>query len=79
MHQVRYEDSYSQMKAFLGEAMAGEEVEFTRGPKAVLKLVSVERSSTKSKDWVRDVRKLRGILKGIDTTIILEEDRVLSM
>jgi antitoxin (DNA-binding transcriptional repressor) of toxin-antitoxin stability system len=77
MHQVRYEDSSSQVQALLGEAMAGEEVVFTRGPKAVLKLVPVERSSTKSKDWVRDVRKLRGILKGIDTTIIREEDRSL--
>jgi hypothetical protein len=61
------------MQALISEAMAGEEVVFMRGPKPV----PVERSRTSDEQWALEMRAFRGILKGIDTTVPREKDRLM--
>ena len=77
MYQVPVEEAPRRIQALIGEAMAGEEVIFTRGQKAVLKLVPIENSETTAEEWRREMRALRGILSGIDTTVPRMRDREL--
>ena len=77
MYQVPFEDAPRRIQALIGEAMAGQEVVFTRGEKAVLKLVPIDNSGPTAEEWRLEMRALRGILAGIDTTIPRERDRIL--
>ena len=78
MHQVRLEDVPKQITSLMSEAMAGEEVIFTRDQRAVLRLVQVEKEvSPGSKNWKQEMQALRGFLRGIDTHIPRDPDRLL--
>jgi antitoxin (DNA-binding transcriptional repressor) of toxin-antitoxin stability system len=77
MHQVLIEETPKNMQALISEAIAGEEVVFMRGPKPVVKLVPLEGARPSDEQWKREMRALRGILKGIDTTVPREKDRPL--
>jgi antitoxin (DNA-binding transcriptional repressor) of toxin-antitoxin stability system len=77
MHQVSFEETPTSVQALISEAMAGEEVVFMRGPKPVVKLVPFEGARPSDEQWKREMRALRGILPGIDTTVPREEDRAL--
>ncbi len=77
MHQVHIEETPTSVQALISEAMAGEEVVFMRGPKPVVKLVPFENGTSSDEQWKREIRALRGILAGIDTTVPREEDRAL--
>jgi antitoxin (DNA-binding transcriptional repressor) of toxin-antitoxin stability system len=77
MHQVSFEETPKSVQTLISEAMAGEEVVFMRGPKPVVKLVPFESGTSNDEQWKREIRALRGILAGIDTTVPREEDRAL--
>lgn len=78
MHHVAIEGVSPQLKTLLGEALSGEEVVFTRGPIAVLKLVPIGNNGSESQQtWLAEMQALRGMLQGIDTTIPREKDRLL--
>ncbi len=77
MHQVSFEETPTSVQALISEAMAGEEVVFMRGPNPVVKLVPFESGTSNDEQWKREIRALRGILSGIDTTVPREEDRAL--
>jgi antitoxin (DNA-binding transcriptional repressor) of toxin-antitoxin stability system len=77
LYQVPFEDAPRRIQSLIGEAMAGEEVVFTRGEKPVLKLVPIENSMITAEAWRKEMRALRGLLTGIDTTVPREHDRAL--